>query len=118
MCFVVLDAGAHVDGGAMPPTRLASGLSPPTNRWFSRIVFGDTPQPVFPLRLAFTLGTNGFGFGLPQVVTSSTGIMGSHQEDISVRNDTVAHQIVSAYDDASFTVKSVNAQGREIGRTV
>ena len=29
------------------PTRLAEGLVPPTNRWFTGLVFGDKPQPVF-----------------------------------------------------------------------
>src|SRR5690348_16547927 len=28
--------------------RLAKGLIPPTNRWFSGLVFGDQAQPVFP----------------------------------------------------------------------
>ena len=102
----------------MPATRLADGLTPPTNRWFSGIVFGDEPQPVFPLPLAFTLGSDGFGFGLPQVVTSAANIVGSHQEDVTVVIDGVEDQVVSAYDDASFTVSSLDGSGEELGRTV
>jgi endo-1,3(4)-beta-glucanase len=49
----------------MPTTRLAEGLIPPTNRWFSGLVFGDAPQPVFPLPLAFSLTGAGFDFGVP-----------------------------------------------------
>ena len=39
----------------LPPARLAAGLVPPTNRWFSGLVFGEEPQPVFPLPLSFGL---------------------------------------------------------------
>ena len=102
----------------MPATRLAAGLTPPTNRWFSGIVFGDQPQPVFPLPLAFTLGTTGFGFGLPEVVTTADNVVGSHPEDISVRVDEAVEQVVTAYDDASVTLSSRDDAGDEIGRTV
>ncbi|MET0859986.1 MAG: glycosyl hydrolase [Microbacterium sp.] len=102
----------------LPATRLAVGLTPPTNRWFSGLAFGDEPQPVFPLPLAFTLGTSGFGFGLPQVVTSAENVVGSHQEDVSVTIGGVAEQVVSAYDDASVTLSSRDGNGEEIGRTL
>ena len=68
----------------LPTTAARPGLLPPTNRWFSGLVFGDEPQPVFPLPLAFTIDTRSFGFGLPQVVTSADAIVGSHQRDVSV----------------------------------
>ena len=51
-----VDTAALVDGrpgrgGRQDrPVRLAEGLVPPTNRWFSGLVFGDQPQPVFPRR--------------------------------------------------------------------
>ena len=41
------------------PTRLADGLVPPTNRWFSGLVFGDQPQPVFPMPLSAALTDTG-----------------------------------------------------------
>jgi endo-1,3(4)-beta-glucanase len=102
----------------MPAARLADGLTPPTNKWFSGLVFGSAPQPVFPLPLAFLVDDAGFGFGLPQVVTSATSIVGSHQEDVSVTVAGVGDQVVSAYDDASFTLSALDDQGLETGRTV
>ncbi|MFZ2750654.1 MAG: hypothetical protein WAZ15_10180, partial [Propioniciclava sp.] len=39
--------------GDLAATRLAPGLTPPTNRWFSGLVFGEQAQPVFPLPLGF-----------------------------------------------------------------
>ena len=97
---------------ALPTMRLAAGLTPPTNRWFSGLVFGDTPQPVFPLPLAFSLTDHGFGFGLPQVVASATAVVGSHQQDVEVSVAGQDDQVVSAYDDASFTLSSRDTSGR------
>ncbi len=89
----------------LPPMRLADGLTPPTNRWFSGLVFGDEPQPVFPLPLAVGIDDRSFGFGLPQVVTSADSIVGSHQRDVSVTIEDSRRQQVSAYDDLSVTVR-------------
>ena len=102
----------------LPPMRLAGGLTPPTNRWFSGLVFGESPNPVFPLPLAFDLDQTGFGFGLPQVVASATSVVGSHQEDVTVTVPGAVDQVVSAYDDASFTLSSRDADGHELGQTV
>ena len=49
------------------PTRLADGLVPPTNRWFTGLVYGDQPQPVFPMPLSAALTDTGFAIGLPTV---------------------------------------------------
>ena len=102
----------------MPATRLARGLTPPTNHWFSGLVFGDQPQPVFPLPLAFGLQAHGFGFGLPQVVASASSVVGSHQDDVTVSVSGSSDQVVSAYDDASVTISSRGSSGDTLGRTV
>jgi endo-1,3(4)-beta-glucanase len=88
----------------LPALRLADGLTPPTNRWFSGLVFGDEPQPVFPLPLAFSIDDTSFGAGLPQIVTSATNIIGSSQQDVSVEVAKAASTVVSAYDVASVTL--------------
>ena len=43
--LVTKDAAALVQRTPkeLPPQRLAEGLVPPTNRWFSGLVFGDEP---------------------------------------------------------------------------
>ncbi len=97
--------------------RLADGLTPPTNRWFSGLVFGDEPQPVFPLPLAFSIDDSSFGAGLPQVVTSATSIVGSSQRDVSVEVAEAASTVVSAYDVASVTLETRDAEGSPLGRT-
>ncbi|WP_322425171.1 glycosyl hydrolase [Nocardioides renjunii] len=101
----------------LPEMRLADGLTPPTNRWFSGLVFGEEPQPVFPLPLAFSMDDTSFGAGLPQVVTSETAIVGSHQQDVSVEVGDAATTVVAAYDDASVTLETRDADDRPLGRT-
>ena len=101
----------------LPEMRLAEGLTPPTNRWFSGLVFGAEPQPVFPLPLAFSIDDTSFGAGLPQVVTSATNIVGSHQQDINVEVAQAATTVVSAYDVASVTLETRDDEGQPLGRT-
>src|SRR5450759_6015187 len=54
--------------------RLAEGLTPPTNHWFTGLVFGDKAQPVFPMPLGFGLTTSGFEFWLPKLHVSANTI--------------------------------------------
>lgn len=102
---------------AVPPMRLAEGLTPPTNRWFSGLVFGSEPQPVFPLPLAFILSDSSFGAGLPRIVTSADGIVGSHQADVTVDVADARSSVVAAYDVASVTIEHRDADGAALGRT-
>jgi endo-1,3(4)-beta-glucanase len=51
--------------GDVPTMRLADGLVPPTNKWFSGLVFGDAPMPVFPYPISFQLTDDGIAAGLP-----------------------------------------------------
>ena len=60
-------------GKDLKPERLGEGLVPPTNKWFSGLVFGDTAQPVFPLPLTFGVDGKGFAFGRhyqPETITA------------------------------------------------
>jgi endoglucanase Acf2 len=101
---------------ALPQARLAEGLLPPTNRWFSGLVFGEPSMPVFPLPLSFGLTDTGFAFGLPAVTASEKTIMGAFAPAIDV--DLGAdEQRVSAYDAASITVAQIRGN-TELGHTV
>ncbi len=61
--------------------RLADGLTPPTNRWFSGLVFGDDPQAVFPMPIGFAVAETGFEIWLPQVSANGTSIIGARSGD-------------------------------------
>ena len=95
----------------MPTTRLAEGLIPPTNRWFSGLVFGDAPQPVFPLPLAFSLTGAGFDFGVPAVQSGADTIAAGPSADVSAAFPTAVTPTVVAYDDASVTIELTDADG-------
>jgi endo-1,3(4)-beta-glucanase len=101
---------------ALPTTRLAEGLIPPTNRWFSGLVFGEESQPVFPLPLSFGMSDNGFAFGLPTVAASEKAIIGGYKPEIAVDNGAETSTL-SAYDSLTVTVDSLDGAGETVGRT-
>jgi endo-1,3(4)-beta-glucanase len=107
----------HRSVSPLPTARLASGLIPPTNRWFSGLVFGDSPQPVFPLPLSFGLTPTGFAFGVPEVVTGANTITGEYAPAVTV-DDSATSEEVTAYDEASVTIAQRGADGSPIGSVV
>ena len=103
----------------MPAARLAEGLIPPTNRWFSGLVFGEAPEPVFPLPLAFSVTGSGFEFGVPTVQTGADTISAGPSADVAAAfpaavTPTVTSTVV-AYDDASVTIEFADADGTALG---
>ena len=94
----------HGDVAKLDPERLADGLAPPTNKWFSGLVFGDEPQPVFPLPLSFGLTPDGFQLGMPVPVTSATSIVGPFTPAVTVDAGATAAR-VSDYDAVSVTIE-------------
>ncbi|TFD81125.1 glycosyl hydrolase [Cryobacterium fucosi] len=101
---------------ALPAARLAEGLIPPTNRWFSGLVFGEVSMPVFPLPLSFQLTGGGFAFGVPTVTTTPKAIMGGFTAAVTA-DVGARRQVVTGYDAASVTISQRGDDG-EIGRTV
>ena len=94
------------------PLRLAAGLIPPTNRWFSSLVFSKNPQPIFAYPLSFKPTSAGFELDAPQVTASAQAIFGAHRPTLQVNLGAAGSQ-VSAYDD--LTVALAHTAG---GRTV
>lgn len=86
-----------------PTMRLADDLVPPTNRWFSGLVFDDEPQPVFPLPLSFRLGMSGFSFGVPTITSAPGLIAGPMTDHVEVETEATS-ALVTRYDEASVTV--------------
>ena len=103
--------------GTIDPVRLAPGLVPPTNRWFSGLVFGAEPQPVFPLPLSVAMTATGFSLGLSEPVTSEKAIIAPHLPAVTVDTASAGFQ-VSAYDDASVTVDLLDEAGGALGSVV
>ena len=97
--------------------RLASGLIPPTNRWFSGLVFGDQAQPVFPMPLSFGLTAAGFALGLPTITATEKTIAGGYKPDIDLELGAKSAQ-VSAYDTLTVTVDLLDAGGNVLGKVL
>lgn len=113
----LVGAVGQAELGALDPVRLSSGLVPPTNRWFSGLVFGTEPQPVFPLPLSVAVAGPGFSLGLPAPVTSAAAIVGPHVPAVTI--DAGARSArVSAYDDASVTVELLDGADGVLGTLV
>ena len=92
-------------------TRLAEGLTPPTNHWFTGLVFGDTAQPVFPMPLGFALTKAGFEFWLPKLVVNEKTIGAEQGPRLTLAVDGFSGGVVSAYDEASVVVQLRDASG-------
>ncbi len=107
----------HRSVAPMPRARLADHLTPPTNRWFSGLVFGDQPQPVFPLPLSFGLTGTGFALGVPTVTTGANTISGEYSPAITV-DDGSASSVITGFDAASVTIQQKDAGGAPIGSVV
>lgn len=118
-----LDAAAlvagveHASPGDLGPMRLADWLVPPTNRWFSGLVFGDRPQPVFPLPVSFALADGGWSVGLPDPVVAAAAVVGPHVPAVTVDAGAASARVV-AYDTASVTLEQLDADGEPLGRLV
>jgi endo-1,3(4)-beta-glucanase len=84
-----------------PNLALAPGLIPPTNRWFSGLVFSKTPQPVFSYPLAYKPAPSGFVISQPTVVTTANTLTSPITNDISFDAGSELAQTVTAYDDLS-----------------
>ncbi len=113
----LVDGIVHEPGKDLKVARLAEGLVPPTNRWFGGLVFGDKPEPVFPLPLTFGLTDSGFAFGQPTVTATEKTISGGFTPDVAV-DVGAAGSRVSAYDTATVTTDSLDGSGAVLGRTV
>ncbi len=92
-------------------SRLAEGVTPPTNHWFTGLVFGEQPQPVFPMPLGFGLTKSGFEFWLPKVVVNAKTIGAEQGPRLALSVDGVTGGVVSAYDAASVVVQLRDASG-------
>lgn len=118
-----VDAAALVAGvpaksvAKIDPVRLKDGVVPPTNRWYSGLVFGDQAQPVFAEPLSFGLTDSGFTLGLPTPTTSAQTIMAPHVPAVTVDAGAASAQI-SAADPVSVTIELLDASGAALGNVV
>ncbi|ROS23645.1 endoglucanase Acf2 [Cellulomonas sp. PhB150] len=107
----------HRSVAKIDPVRLADGVVPPTNRWYSGLVFGEQPQPVFAEPLSFGLTGSGFTIGLPTPTVTAQTIAGPHVPGVTVDVGAASARI-SAADPVSVTVELLDGSGAVLGRVV
>ncbi|SFI23327.1 MULTISPECIES: glycosyl hydrolase [Microbacterium] len=98
---------------AAAPLRLAEDLIPPTNRWFSSLVFSEVPLPVFPFPLAFAPTPTGFSLDLPTVAVTADSIATPFSGGLAVDLG-AASFTVTAYDEVAVTLTYADADGAAI----
>ncbi|MDL5350806.1 glycosyl hydrolase [Microbacterium sp. zg-YB36] len=84
--------------------RLADGVIPPTNRWYSGLIFGSDPQPVYPFPLAFAAAGDGFTVDLPAVSATAQTVAASFAGGLQVAVDADRFEAVRA-DPVSVTLR-------------
>jgi endo-1,3(4)-beta-glucanase len=87
-----------------PPSRASDDIAPPTNRWYSGMVFGDQPQTVHPFPLAITPSDSGFSMALPGVAASADSIFSAEAPTLTVGIEADAYEVVRA-DPVSVTAE-------------
>ncbi len=112
----VLPTGIQQRSSKPPALNLAPGLIPPTNRWFSSLVFSPKPEPVYAYPLAYQANANGFGLAYPKVFSEPDLIKAPFVSEISVSFSVPLAQIVSNYDDLSVTLE-LSSSGKSIAST-
>src|SRR5690606_36244890 len=83
------------------------GLKPPTNRWFSSLVFGKEPATVFAYPLSFRAYGDRFELSVPKISSNQDVVTAPHLQDITVKLESDSYE-VSRYDDLSVTVRYFN----------
>jgi endo-1,3(4)-beta-glucanase len=113
----LVGAFTQASPGDLGTRRLAAGVVPPTNRWFSGLVFGDEPMPVFALPVSFGLGQGGFSLGSPTPVVSQDAVVGPHVPAVTVAVGSVGSRVV-AYDAATVTLDLLDGAGAPMATVV
>jgi hypothetical protein len=73
--------------GDLGAVRVAEGVIPPTNRWYSSLAFGEGCLPVYPRPLSVRVCDGGFGMGLTTPVASENAIIAAAKDDVVVSFD-------------------------------
>ncbi len=94
-------AVAQTDSVARTSWRLAEGLAPPTNRWFSPLALEANPQPVHPLPFTVQVSGGGLRVSIPGPETTT-----GPQPFLAIETGATSW-FVSDYSDASVTLTFV-----------
>ena len=98
----------HVSGEIA--MRVADGVLPPTNRWYSGLAFGAEPTSVYPYPLAFTPTGSSFEIDVPAVNVTANTIAASAGAGLVVGTEGISFA-VTRHDPVSVTLRYADATG-------
>lgn len=94
---------------------LSPELIPPTNQWFSSLVFSSiqTAQPIFAWPLALKPTVNGFQLSQPIINSTADTVHAPFRVHLNIKTGDVKEQKVVHYDDLSVQFKQSNIDGNQ-----
>ena len=94
--------------------RVATGVAPPTNTWFSGLALQSEPQPVFAYPNSYLMKPNGLQVGLPKVDVLPDSVEALHRTGATVSIQGATSYKVVRYDELSVDVAYYDEAEREI----
>ncbi len=103
------------DTSNIDTSHLASGLTPPTNKWFSGIALQKEPKTVFPMPLGFSATDSTFSYGLPDVQVTASTISGGLGQRLIATVAGASSYKVTRYDELSADLTYFRTDGTAMG---
>ncbi len=103
------------DDSKIDTSHVASGLTPPTNKWFSGLALEKTPEPVFPMPLSFAPTAGGFTLGLPALSVKANTIFGENNPAVTVAISGAKSYKVTRYDEVSVDLTYYDRSDKALG---
>lgn len=95
----VLKSLPQKDSSGIDTSHLASGVTPPTNKWFSGLALQQKPQKVFPTPLSFEPAEDSFAVDFPNVTANEKTIMAGARQPLTLKIANATRYLVTRYDE-------------------
>lgn len=89
------------DGSSISTDRLADGITPPTNKWFSGLALQKNPMTVFASPLGISASDTSLKYGLPVMSASQNSVIGQLAGVATVAVSSADTYKITRYDELS-----------------
>lgn len=110
----VLNQLPKKDASGIDTSHIASGVTPPANKWFSGFALQKDPKPGFALPNSYRPTGTGFELGLPDITTQPKTIQGGHKANVTTRITGATSYKITRYDELSVDVTYYDASNQEV----
>lgn len=102
--------------GRVPNMHVEKGVIPPTNQWFSGVVFGDNRQPAYAYPLSFQVKNAGVTISYPTPTAVADTVYANHTDAIAVDMG-APNAKLAGYDDLTMTLNYYDAQNKLVAQS-